>query len=396
MTERPAAVRDPVDRAALVALASLPGMGPRRLRVVLRGRSPAAALAAVREGRPPLQPPPGEPAPRLPREVLDEWRAAASTLDAVALLAAQTARGSQLLLPGDPTWPERLCDDPEPPLLLFCDGDPMATAERSVAIVGTRRCSREGFDTALRLGADLSEAGVTVVSGLASGIDAAAHRGAVQADGAAPLAVVATGLDVVYPAANRALWEQVVDRGAVVTEATLGTPPSRWRFPARNRIVAALADLVVVVESPERGGSLYTVDEADRRAIDVLAVPGSVRSPACAGTNALLHEGRGVARDADDVLMALGWVAPRPDRSDEPATTELAGVLEPGDVELLEAFEWAPVTIDHLVLRTGCAVEEVCLALARLCASGSVEEIDGWYVRHEARHLSGTDPIGRA
>ena len=138
------------------------------------------------------------------------------------------------------------------------------------------------------------------------GIDGAAHAGATEVDGAPPVAVVGSGLDVVYPRRHRSLWQLVAERGVVLSEHPLGSAPVAWHFPARNRLIAALADVVVVVESQERGGSMHTVDEAQRRDVDVMAVPGPVTSRASTGTNRLLADGAEVARDATDVLVKLG------------------------------------------------------------------------------------------
>ena len=159
-----------------------------------------------------------------------------------------------------------------------------------------------------------------MVSGLAAGIDAAAHVGVLEAEGNA-LAVGATGLDVPYPTSNRSLWAEIGDRGLLITESLKGTKPERWRFPARNRLIAGLVDAVVVVESHSSGGALLTVDEAILRDCPVFAVPGSVVSPASSGTNTLLAEGCGVALDAESVVAALGFT----DRRKNAATPPLAG-----------------------------------------------------------------------
>ena len=177
-----------------------------------------------------------------------------------------------------------------------------------MAIVGTRSATPYGRQVASELGSDLAAAGVIVVSGLARGIDGAAHAGALRERGAAsapPVAVVGTGLDIVYPATNRELWEAVASRGAILSEAGLGTKPHPGVFPARNRIIAALSDVVVVVESHRGGGSLYTAEAAARRSIPVCAVPGSVKSRASQGTNELLVDGCAPVRDAEDVLVAI-------------------------------------------------------------------------------------------
>ena len=155
------------------------------------------------------------------------------------------------------------------------------------------------------MGFDLARAGVRVLSGLALGIDAAAHKGALDAGGAV-VGVVGTGLDVVYPKRNRSLWAEVASLGLLVSEYPAGTQPERWRFPARNRLIAALSSGVVIVESHQRGGSLLTADEAVDRGKAVFSVPGSVVSPAADGTNGLIVDGASPVRHADDVLDALG------------------------------------------------------------------------------------------
>ena len=211
------------------------------------------------------------------------------------------------------------------------------------------------------LGHDLAAAGVAVVSGLALGIDGAAHQGVL--DAAAPTVVRSGSSAAVTTSPTRAgtasLWAAVGEQGVLLGEAPLGVRPAPWRFPARNRIIAALADVVVVVESHAAGGSLLTVREAIDRGIDVMAVPGSVRSPAAAGTNQLLADGCHPVRDADDVLVALGMVPggrrPAADRRPVPA---------PEDRALLDAFDWEPATLEHLALRTGRAIPDLALALA--------------------------------
>ena len=211
---------------------------------------------------------------------------------------------------GRPGYPEGLAEDPLPPPVLFGRGSWSAMASPSVAIVGTRHATVGGMEVAAALGSDLAAAGVTIVSGLAKGIDGAAHRGALSVDGGPPpVAVVGSGLDVVYPRCNHGLWEAIAERGLLCSEGPPGTRPAAHRFPARNRILAALADVVVVVESRVRGGSLLTVSEAQQRGVPVMAVPGSVRSPASEGTNLLLVDGAPPAVDALDVLVALGLEA---------------------------------------------------------------------------------------
>ncbi|MDZ7733783.1 MAG: DNA-processing protein DprA [Acidimicrobiia bacterium] len=221
-----------------------------------------------------------------------EWGDAHRGLDPGRLWERHVAAGVAVVGPDAPGWPEVLRDDPEPPVLLFAQGDLATLAGPRVAVVGsTPGAVATGATWRSSSAARWRAAGVGVVSGLALGIDAAAHAGALEAGARPPVAVVATGLDVVYPRRNGPLWRRVASRGVLLSEYPLGVPPLPWRFPARNRLVAALADVVVVVESHARGGSLYTVDEAARRDRPVLAVPGSVHSPASRGALDLLADG---------------------------------------------------------------------------------------------------------
>ncbi|MDP9402689.1 MAG: DNA-protecting protein DprA, partial [Actinomycetota bacterium] len=251
------------------------------------------------------------------------WARAAGEVSVEAVAAAHIGAGVSVHLQGHAGYPAALAGDHEAPPVLFSLGSLSALDEKAprVGIVGTRRCTGYGRDVARDFGTQLSSAGVAVVSGLALGIDGASHEGAVRAGaaGAPPIAVVGSGLDVVYPRRHASLWAQVADAGVILSEAPLGSRPEPWRFPARNRIIASLCDVLVVVESHRAGGSLHTVRSAEERGVTVMAVPGPVRSPASAGTNRLLSEGCPPACDVDDVLVALaletaGRAAGRPGR----------------------------------------------------------------------------------
>lgn len=339
---------DPRSLGFAILLAAHPAVGPRRLRSLLAEHGPEGGW----------------------REVGGSPR-----VDPLEVVAAHREASVAVLLEADPGYPDRLRGDPEPPALLFAQGDLAALAPARVAIVGTRRCTGGGAGVARELGRELTEAGVGVVSGLALGIDGAAHRGVLDAGGR-PLGVVGSGLDVVYPARHRDLWARVRADGLLLSEAALGVRPAAWRFPARNRIIAGLADLVVVVESHAAGGSMHTVREAIDRGIQVMAVPGSVRSSSAEGTNQLLAEGCAPVRDATDVLVALGLsAATRAARDDQRAAPDAAGAA------VLAAFDWEPATLEHLAVRTGLPLPELAVTLQALLAAGWVETAGGWYER---------------
>ena len=339
------------------ALASLPRATPKRLHRLLGEQDPAEVWEEVVRG--------DIAAAAADDELREFWEAHARDTDLEAVAAELEALDAWVTTAASPNHPPALVDDIDPAPVVFRRGrvpDPSAPA---VAIVGTRRCTPTGRSVSMELGSGLATAGVTVVSGLALGIDGAAHRGALAADGAPVVGVVGSGLDVVYPRGNRDLWEAVSASGTLLTEAPLGAEPEGWRFPARNRLLAALADVVVVVESKRAGGSMHTVEEAIRRAVTVMAVPGSVRNPAAAGTNLLLSEGCAPACSTEDVLVALGLATASASAADgpaEPARHAGGTSLDPLQQRLLELLDDGPVSLDVLVLRAGAPVPEVLVA----------------------------------
>jgi DNA processing protein len=389
------------DEAYAVALASVPGVGPRTLRRLLEGTAPRAAWEQVVTG-----------CPLLPGPLQVAARRKARTIDVAAVWAAHVEAGVQVCTLGRPDYPAALADDPEAPAVLFSLGTPRVVDLASrVAIVGTRSATRYGLGVAAQLGADLAASGVVVVSGLALGIDGAAHEGAVAAwrasrgDGhatdatgspepeevasrasryaAPPVAVVAGSVAVPYPRQHAALWRRVAEAGAVVSESPIGVADLAWRFPARNRLIAALSDVVVVVECHSRGGSLHTVQAAAARGVPVGAVPGSVRSPASAGTNALLADGCFVVRDVSDVLVALGLslVSAPSAPSPAPPRAQAGDDLPSPTREVLVALAWDRTSLDEILERTGLPMDAVCGVLERLRARGIVHGEGGWWER---------------
>jgi DNA processing protein len=366
--------------AFAVALTCLPGMGPSRLSAILRTETATFAWRRIRGGTAWHHADVVAALGSRPDALIARWRQAATEIDPAVVWDAIVDQGIGVAVIGSAGYPPALAADVEPPGVVFHRGSPDVVAGPRVAVVGTRQCTATGAAVACELGRDLASAGVAVVSGLASGIDAAGHRGALSAardgDGAPPIGVVGSGLDVVYPRGQVDLWRAVAAHGVLLSEAPLGARPERWRFPARNRIIAALADLVVVVESHRRGGSMHTVDEADRRGIDVMAVPGSVRAPASAGTNGLLAEGRAPVCSADDVLVALGLqpAGRRPRQETRPRP-------DPAAATVLDAVGWQPATLDQIGMRTGHGLAVLAPVLDRLCEAGWVARRGGWYER---------------
>jgi DNA processing protein len=323
----------------------------------------------------------------------------------------------RILLPGGDGYPSDLVGDPGAPAVLFALGDPaVVEGVPRVAVVGTRSATPYGRQVASELAADLAAAGVVVVSGLARGIDGAAHAGVVRGGSTAsapPVAVVGTGLDVVYPASNRALWESVAATGAVLSESALGTAPHPRVFPARNRIIAALSDVVVVVECHRSGGSLYTVESAARRSVPVCAVPGSVRSRASDGTNALLVDGCAPVRDASDVLVAVSLARTGADDRSGTGDTGRPGPVVPGHRRPLsdrrhavrsgrlptephqravwEAVDPTPTAFETILIRTDLPVAAAAQACDRLVEGGLLEGGAGWWSRVDGSGAAPSD-----
>jgi len=412
--------RGGLDVACGAALAGLPGMTPVRLTKVLADLNPVRAWEALALGR-------------HPADEQGRFMRAVREIDPEVVAEEYERAGVSVHLHSAPNYPTVLLSDPGAPAVLFSRGAPSVVDGRPrVAIVGTRSATAYGLQTASELARDLASAGIVVVSGLALGIDGAAHAGALRTgrdDPAPPVAVVGTGLDVVYPKSNAALWREVEDHGVVFSEAALGTTPLARVFPARNRIIAALSDVVVVVECQLGGGALYTAEAAARRSIPVCAVPGSVRSPASAGTNGLLVDGCTPVRDVDDVLTAVAlsrwgrdnpapaaqsstFVAARgrdhpshrstPTRSagsdaratsgrrqsqDRPSPAEPAsvqpsfdqGVLGDDTDTVLAVLEASPTTMDSILRRTGFSLARAAAACDTLARAGAVDAGPGWW-----------------
>ncbi len=308
------------------------------------------------------------------------WAQAAASTSVAAVAAAHAQAGVKVVVRGDPAYPEALAEDHEAAPVLFRQGLAAALDGVLVGIVGTRRATGYGRDVARQFGRELSEAGVGVVSGLALGIDGSAHEGALAAAAARPVGVVGSGLDIVYPRRHTDLWRRVAADGCILSEAPLGCRPEPWRFPARNRLIAALSSVLVVVESHSTGGSMHTVRAAAERGVTVMAVPGPVRSPASAGSNHLLADGCPPACDPSDVLVALALeTAGRRARIDTRPPPE--GV----DAVVLDLLGWEAVSVDTLVGATDLAPSQVAVALTRLEFAGWARGRGGWWERVSGR-----------
>lgn len=272
---------------------------------------------------------------------------------------------------GDDTYPAALLETADPPLLLYVTGNADFLRRPSIAIVGSRNPTPQGADNARAFATTFSQAGLTVVSGLALGIDGAAHEGGLSGPGGT-IAVVGTGLDRVYPKRHHDLAHRIARNGALVSEYPLGMPPLPPNFPKRNRIIAGLASGTLVVEAALQSGSLITARLAVEMGREVFAIPGSIHSPQSRGCHALIKQGAKLVDSAQDVLEELRWL-PAPAPSGAPEEAADATPMDP----VLAALGYDPVNLDALCARTGYAPAALSARLLELELEGQVARLPG-------------------
>jgi DNA processing protein len=280
--------------------------------------------------------------------------------------------GCRAIALDDERYPQALLNIPDPPSLVYAQGCVELLNAPSIAIVGSRNATPQGQCDAEAFARCLSDAGLCIVSGLALGIDAAAHRGGLAGIGSS-VAVLGTGPDIIYPTRNRALAQDLAERGCLVTEFPPGTPSIAGNFPRRNRLISGLSRGVLVVEAAQSSGSLITAREAVEQGRDVFAIPGSIHSPLSKGCHELIRQGAKLVERAEDVLGELGWDGSEP--------VAASGAQD----DLLEALGFAPACIDDLAARTGLPAASVAARLSRLEVEGRIHALPGgWFQRAEA------------
>ena len=292
--------------------------------------------------------------------------------------------GATVFTLADPRYPKMLREAYDPPVVLYCLGDlERALAQPAIAVVGSRQCSTYGRNVAESLSRELAERGVTIISGLARGIDAAAHRGAVEARGLT-VAVMGTGLDTIYPKENRKLADKIREQGALLTEFALSTPPLPQNFPFRNRVISGLALGVLVVEGAERSGSLITARMAYEQGRDVFAVPGNITSSKSFGPNYLIKDGAKLVqtwRDVVDELPAHFKTAIISAERDETRAEQLSldeVALTDSELRVLGILRMdEPVHIDLLMTKAGLGSGELMGALLKLEMQDRIRQLPG-------------------
>jgi DNA processing protein len=364
--ELPAEVRD------LLTLHLVPGVGPRLTAALLERfgsvaavlQAPAAALQEV---------------PYVGPRLADALAAARQQTDVDREIARMRQCGVRLVVLGTPEYPALLAAIADPPQLLYTRGTLTAADAVAVALVGSRHCTDYGRRVAARLASGLVRAGVTVVSGLARGIDGIAHRAALEAGGRT-LAVLAGGLSRIYPPEHKALADDVAATGALLTESCMGQDPLAGLFPARNRIISGLCRAVVLVEAAQRSGALITASHAADQGRTVLAVPGPVDSEASGGTHELIRKGAVLCRGVEDVLEELHGVSAMAQRESTvavPSPPAAPPGLDDNQRQLWDALAGGPLHLDQLVQRLGMAVPEASGALLLLEMKKVVRRLPG-------------------
>ncbi len=347
------------------ALGTVPKIGALRYNaLVKRFGSPQAALSA-----------PDSELKRMPDfgdKIVGSLKSQVDWEFAEKQMAALEKSGASIVTILDENYPESLKRIYDPPPFLLVQGSFTPADDNAVAIVGSRVCTTYGKQITEQLSRGLVEAGLTIVSGLARGIDSAAHRAAIQAGGRT-IAVLGCGLDIFYPPENEALYGEIAESGAVVSEFPFGLKPDKYNFPTRNRIISGLSKGVVVVEAGRASGALLTVQHAVDQNREVFAVPGNISSAASAGTNELLKQGAIPVTSPADVLLALGY---HPDKRVEPESRKKPS-LPDNEMAVYDSLSDQPLQIDKLSKNVGKPVSEVLAVLFSLEMAGLVRQLPG-------------------
>ena len=350
--------------ASWLQLSLTPGLGPATLRKLLQQFGlPQAVLARKRSELSAL-------APAAALAALDSEPVAHAVARALAWAAEP---GHAVITLADESYPRLLLEIADPPPLLYARGRAELLQRSALAMVGSRNATQQGTANAEAFARTLSEAGLTIVSGLALGIDAAAHRGGLQGAGST-IAVLGTGIDVIYPQRNAALAAEIAARGLIVSEFALGSAPAAQNFPRRNRLISGLARGCLVVEAAVASGSLITARAAADQGRDVFAVPGSIHSPLAKGCHVLIKSGAKLVESAEDVLTELSGFRPSGFASTREPSHKASAQAESG---LLAHMGHDPVDVDSLCSRAGLSAEQVSSELLRLELDGRVAALPG-------------------
>lgn len=322
------------------------------------------------------------------RQIVSEKQAKALSGPPSPAMAAQMERAelwctqtdNTIITLADGNYPAHLLTIPDPPTLLYIKGNPDVLSRTCVAVVGSRNATNQGIINARQFSGNLSQNGVTVVSGLAAGIDAAAHQGGLEGPGST-VAVIGTGADTVYPAGNRELAHKIAEQGCIVSEYALGTPPVASNFPRRNRIISGLSQGVLVIEAAAQSGSLITARMANEQGRDVFAIPGSIHSPLSKGCHLLIKQGAKLVENAQDIIDELQMSNKTTALAAMLADTDHAIKINPSNFSVLSAMGFDPVHPDELAQRCKMECGALSAKLVMLELEGQVEMLAGGFYR---------------
>lgn len=287
----------------------------------------------------------------------------------------------QLIPLSSRVYPELLKQISDPPPLLYARGNINLLEKPQIAMVGSRRTSRQGMENAMRFARELASYGFTITSGLALGVDGQSHIGALEAQGTT-LAVLGTGVDLVYPARHKDLARKIIQNGLLVSEFALETPPRPYNFPRRNRIISGLSLAVLVVEAALQSGSLITARMALEQNREVLAIPSSIHNPGGKGCNALIRQGAKLVETIDDVIEELaGWLLPDVTSGTPLGDDKMVPELSSGETQLLDVLGFDSASLDILQRRSGWDTPELLATLTILEIKGVIENHEGQYLR---------------
>jgi DNA processing protein len=362
------------EREALIALNMVEGIGPVRVRELVQVLGSAVAIldADVEAWT---------EAKGVGRVLAEKMKTRLREVDVAGELKRADACGARIVTRVDAEYPSALNSIHDPPLALYVKGSLEGRDQHAISVVGSRRCTHYGTQVADRLSFQLAKQGYTVVSGLARGIDAAAHQGAIKGKGRT-LAVLGTGIDQVYPTEHAQLAEDVAQNGAVITEFPVGFKPTRQSFPQRNRIVAGLAKGLLVVEAARGSGAMMTVDFATQQGRLIFAVPGRIDNPSAGGCNGLIKNGAKLVEDVDDILEEFEYlVSPNPAGREDPEHVRPQVQLNETEIQILESLDRSDVTQDEVIRNTGLSASAVATALLTLEMKRQVKSLPGRKVR---------------
>ncbi|MBM9536856.1 DNA-processing protein DprA [Desulfobulbus alkaliphilus] len=356
-----------------LTLTFLPGLGSTLInRLIQETGSPKAV---VRTGS-------------LPRGIPGIGSQLRKTLASPSLIAASQQRarreldllhrhGISLLSLHCSQYPPSLRNLPDPPVLLYCRGETHWLKRPAVAVIGARSATEYGRRISSQFAAELAATGITVVSGGAHGIDAAAHIGALTAPGGGTVAVLGCGVDKVYPPAHAALFKDIAVSGMLLSEYPLGTAPEGFRFPARNRIISGLVQGVVVVEATEKSGSLITAKLALEQGREVFAVPGRIDSPKSRGTHSLIQQGACLVQSVQDIVEGLSWKIERVESLPRGQDSSAMNPLAPAEEHVLACLDVYALDIEEIVRKTGLELIDIHPALLGLELKGYIRQVSG-------------------